>query len=241
MKLPLLLLGISLSITITTTMALKEAKSQVIDIKPWHGTYPDMKGSYPLSFIAFKGGLFPTPYLFTQTWPTHYYVTVPSVPVSDADGYASILETGLLRIADKMFERSQMKGRCEATEKTRDDTQIRKDISQMIFDARSDELPDIYSLSERFIRLYRGIDRLDGLGNAGKVQQVFVEEADGLLMRFVMANLLDSDHGQKLEAFSMIRNELDKLSGEIDYTYRKILHMNALAEDMDNAYAFLSH
>jgi hypothetical protein len=240
MRISILLLGISLSTAITTTVALQEADGQIIDIKPWHGDYPEMKGSYPLTFIAFKGGLFPTPYVFVRTWPTHYYVMAPSLPVSDGDEYASLLKTGLLKIAAKMFERSQMKGRYEATKKTRDDTQVRKDIGQKIFDARSDELPDIYGLAERFIRLYKGIDRFDGLGNSTKVKKILQKDADGLLMRFVMANLLDSDHGQKLEAFAGIRSELDKLSGETDYTYRKIIHLNTMGEDLNTSYAFMS-
>ena len=32
----------------------KELKAQVFDIKPWNGTYPEMEGTYPLSFMAFK-------------------------------------------------------------------------------------------------------------------------------------------------------------------------------------------
>lgn len=241
MRIPIFIFGVALSTTIITAVALKEAKSQIIDVKPWHGDYPEMNGSYPLTFIAFKGGLFPTPYVFVRTWPTHYYVMAPSLPVSDGDEYASLLKTGLLRIAHKMFERTQMKGRYEATEKTRDDTQVRKDIGEKIFDARSDELPDIYGLAERFIKLYQGIGRFDGLANSSKVKQILQSDADGLLMRFVMANLLDSGHGQKLETFAGIRTELDKLSGETDYTYRKILHLNTMGGDQNSSYAFLSH
>ena len=70
----------------------KELKAQVFDIKPWSGTYPDMQGTYPLSFIAFKGWLIPVPHVFIRTWPTHYYVEVVALPVYDTEGYAGLLK-----------------------------------------------------------------------------------------------------------------------------------------------------
>ncbi|MDX9882635.1 MAG: hypothetical protein RBS73_11255 [Prolixibacteraceae bacterium] len=240
MKLPILLVGVSISTAVITTIALKGANAQLLDVKPWHGDYPEMNGSYPLSFIAFKGWLIPTPHVFVRTWPTHYYIEIGALPVSDGTEYAGRTKTGLLRIAAKLLERSQMKGRHDETEQIRDKTEIRKVISQKIFDARKDELPDIYHLADQFISLYQKIGSFDQLRNSNGVKNILQDEADNLLMRFLMVNLLESDHGTKLNSFADIQKDLNHLTGETDYTYRKLLHLNILGENTFNNYAFLT-
>ena len=47
---------IAIAIGLIFILASQPAKSQLIDVKPWTGTYPDMEGSYPLTFISFKAG-----------------------------------------------------------------------------------------------------------------------------------------------------------------------------------------
>ena len=47
-------------------LASQPAKSQLIDVKPWTGTYPDMEGTYPLTFVSFTGWLIPVPHVFVQ-------------------------------------------------------------------------------------------------------------------------------------------------------------------------------
>lgn len=240
MKLPLLLLGVSLSVTVTTTIAVKESNAQLLDVKPWHGYYPEMNGDYPLSFIAFKGWLFPVPHYFIRTWPSHYYFEVGALPVSDGTEYAGRTKTGLLRIAAKLLERSQMKGRHDETEQIRDKTGLRKVISQKLFDARKDELPDIFRLADQFISLYQKIGSFDQLKNSNEVKHILQDEADDLLMRFLMVNLLESDHGAKLESFAGIQSELNRLTGETDYSYRKLCHLNVLGSPVTGSYAFLT-
>jgi hypothetical protein len=46
------------------------------------------------------------------------------------------------------------------------------------------------------------------------------------------------DHGEKLEAFASISKELHELSGETDYTYRKVQHYQAYA-NVNQSYCFL--
>ena len=108
-------------------LASQPAKSQLIDVKPWTGTYPDMEGTYPLTFISFTGWLIPVPHVFVQAWPTHYYVEAVSMPVTDATEIAEETKTGLLRIVEKMVERSQMKGRYQETGEIKINTEISKE------------------------------------------------------------------------------------------------------------------
>jgi hypothetical protein len=240
MKISLLLLGISLSVATTTTVAVKKAGAQLLDVKPWHGYYPEMNGSYPLSFVAFKGWLFPVPHYFIRTWPTHYYIEVGALPVSDGTEYAGRTKTGLLRIAAKLLERSQMKGRHDETSQIKDNTQFQKMIEERLFNSRKDQLPDIYGLANQFINLYRKIDRFEGLENSSGVKSILQDEADDLLMRFLMVNLLESDHGSKLESFAGLQTDLNHLSGETDYTYRKLCHLNIFGNAVTGSYAFLT-
>ena len=87
----------------------KELKAQVFDIKSWNGTYPEMEGTYPLSFIAFKGWLIQVPHVFIRTWPTHYYIEVDAALVYDTEEYAGMLKTNLLKIIERLiFARSTL-------------------------------------------------------------------------------------------------------------------------------------
>ena len=240
MKIPLLLLGISLSVVITTTIAVKESSAQLLNVKPWHGYYPEMNESYPLSFVAFKGWLIPRPHFFVRTWPTHYYVELGALPVSDAEAFAGETKTGLLRIAARLLEQSEMKSRSEETSGIKSNKELEQAIEERLFRARSDELPDIYGLAGRFVQLYDKIRQLDQLKQMGPIRKIVQKEADDLLLRFLMVNLLQTDHGEKLEAFAIIHAELTKLSGETDYTYRKVSHFNFYRNDQFSGYAFLS-
>ena len=241
MKLPILLLGISLSTAVITTIALKGANAQLLDVKPWHGYYPEMNDDYPLSFVAFKGWLIPSPHYFIRSWPTHYYIEVGALPVSDESEYAGETKTGLLRIAARLMERHQMEGRHDKTSRIKDNRQLSKLIEEKLFNARKDELPDIFGLAERFISFYQKIENFDRLENSGKVKQVLQNEADELLMRFLMVNLLESGHGSKLESFAGIHSELNHLTGETDYTFRKLCHLNVFGNPVTGSYAFLTH
>ena len=217
----------------------KGLNAQVFDIKPWNGAYPDMQGTYPLSFMAFKGWLIPVPHVFIRTWPTHYYIEVDAALVYDTEEYAGMLKTNLLKIIEKLIEKSQMQKRQEETGQIKDNTQTRKEIEQKIFDTHSDQLPDVYSIASGFIRLYLGIEALDKLPNCKWLKQTYQKEADELLARFISVNLFLTDHGKKLEAFSEIREELNKQIGETDYTYRKVLHLQAFNDNVPQSYTFL--
>ena len=214
-------------------------QAQIIAIKSWNGTYPEMNGKYPLTFIAFKGNLFPVPHEFIRLWPTHYYYEVVSVPTYDIGDYASEMKVSFLKIAAKLLEKSQMKKRHEETEQIKNNTEIQLDIEKKIFDSNSDELPDVYSIASGFIRLYISIDNLDKLPNCKWLRQTYQKEADELLARFISVNLFLTDHGKKLEAFDEIKQELNKQIGETDYTYRKVLHLQAFNNNVPQSYAFL--
>ncbi len=223
-----------LIITATT-----ESKAQIIEIKPWHGYYPEMKGTYPLTFIAFTGWLIPIPHVFVRTWPTHYYVEVGALPVTDGGEIGGQLKTGLLRIVAKALERSQMKGRQERTEGIRVNTDYTQQIGEQLFSARSDELNDIYNLAAGFIKLYKKVSKLEGLSNSQKIYSIYEKEADRLLTQFLMINLFQTDHGSKLDAFTTISRELWKLLGELDYTHGKLLFFNSF-NNQPLSYSFLS-
>lgn len=229
-----LLLGILLIIG-----SAKNSKAQLIEVKPWHGTYPEMEGTYPLTFVSFTGWLFPVPHFFIRTWPTHYYVEVGALPVTDAEGIAGDLATGLLRLLQKAIERSQMKGRADETGQIKVNTDLSQQISDKLFDARSDELSDIYNLAAQFIRLYQKVSKLGTLDNAALIHSIYEKEADQMLMQFLMVNLLQSDHGSKLEAFATLSEELSKLLGELDYTHGKLHYFNSYTSQ-PTSYSFLT-
>lgn len=219
--------------------ATEQSKAQLIEIKPWHGYYPEMEGTYPLTFIAFTGWLIPVPHVFVRTWSTHYYVEVGALPVTDGGEIAGELKTGLLRIAAKAIERSQMKGRQEETDGIKVNTGFTQQLSDQLFSSRSDELSEIYNLAAQFIKLYQKVNKLGGLSNSGKIYSIYEKEADQLLMQFLMVNLFQTDHGRKLDAFSVLNKELWKLLGELDYTHGKLLFFNSF-ESQPLSYSFLS-
>ena len=214
--------------------------AQAFAVKRWRGTYPQMNGSYPLTFVAFKGFLNPVPHFFIRTWPTHYYFQVGAVPVTDAPNLAGSIKTGFLRIAEKILERSQMQQRADETDRIRENNIQQRDIELKLFNSRSDYLPDVYGIAELFIRLYQSISNLEKQANAGAVAQISRREADERVVRFIMVNLLQTDHGKKLEAFAEIRDELTRQIGDTDYVNQKVNHFNFYSESADNSYAFLT-
>ncbi|MDX9882251.1 MAG: hypothetical protein RBS73_09305 [Prolixibacteraceae bacterium] len=217
----------------------ESVKSQIADIKKWTGTYPDMEESYPLSFIAFKGWLIPVPHVFVRTWPTHYYIEADAMPVTDATEIGGSTVTGLLRIAAKMLERHQMEGRHDETVQIKNNTDLQKQIGEKLFNARADQLEDMFGLAQRFIRLYGKIDRIGGLPNSAEIKNIFEEEADRQLMRFLMVNLLQTGHGEKLDALSEINSTLNKLLGEVDYIWSKIRYFSNYNAEI-TSYSFLT-
>lgn len=227
---------------LTMTVVLLQAdqsRGQVFEIKKWTGTYPDMTGSYPLTFIAFKGFIFPVPYVFVRIWPSHYYVT-ESLPVTDESEISGELKTGLLRIAAKLLERSRMKGRFEKTTGIKNNTELQNEIEQKIFSARFDELEDIYKLAQKFIEAYRKADRFDELNNGFKVKKILEKETDELFMRFLLVNLLESGHGQKVDSFRELQTELNRLHGELDYTFKKLQFFESYGETASVSYSILT-
>ena len=218
----------------------KRLNAQVLDIKPWHGTYPEMNGSYPLSFVAFKGFLIPVPHVFIRTWPTHYYMEVIAAPAYDTESYVSELKVNFLKIAAKLLEKSQMEKRHEHTEGIKNDTEMQRDMEKKIFDARSDQLPDVYNIAAGFVRLYLSLNNLDKLNNCQWLKGICRQEADELLTRFITVNFLITDHGKKLEAFQEIQQELNHQIGETDYTYRKVHHYQFFNNNTSQSYSFLA-
>lgn len=217
------------------------SNAQVFDVKSWHGVYPEMNGSYPLSFVAFKGQLIPVPHVFVRTWPSHYYLEIGALPVSDGGGYAELLRTNLMKIISRLIEKGQMKERQEETLQIRDNTRTRKEIEKKIFDAESDQLPDIYSIASGFVRLYISISRIDKLDGCSWLKHTCQREADELLTRFIAVNLFQTDHGKKLEALKEINIELNRQTGDVDYSFRKVHHYRFYANNVSQSYSFLAN
>jgi len=218
----------------------EKTSAQAFAVKKWNGTYPQMNGSYPLTFISFKGFLNPIPHVFIRTWPTHYYFEVGAVPVTDGPNLTGDIKTGFLRIVEKILEQSQMQKRSDETAKIKQNTLQQKDIELRLFNSRSDFLPDIYGITALFIRLYQSISILENQPNAGAIAKICRREADELVVRFIMVNLLQTDHGKKMEAFAEIREELNRQTGETDYVNQKVYHFNFYGASTGNSYAFLS-
>jgi len=218
----------------------EKTSAQAFAVKSWRGAYPQMDGSYPLTFISFKGFLNPIPHVFIRTWPTHYYIEVGAMPVTDGPNLTGDIKTGFLRIVEKILEQSQMQKRSEETVQIKENNLQQRDIELKLFNSRSDYLPDVYGIADQFIRLYQSINSLEKQANAGAIAQISRWEADELVVRFIMVNLLQTDHGKKLEAFSEIRNELTRQIGETDYVNRKVYHFNFFSQDAGNAYVFLT-
>lgn len=214
---------------------------QLLDVKPWTGAYPEMNDDYPLAFLSFQGWLVPVPHVFVRTWPTHYYVDAVSVPVTDAPEIAGETETGLVRIVEKLLERHQMEGRYNETEGIKLNTGLSKEIAQKIFDSRKEKLNDHFQLSAGFIRLYESLDKLGQEVQKPEVRKIFEREADDLLVRFLMVNNLGTGQGEKLDAFSDISAEQNKLLGEIDYTIEKVRFFNRFHPvNESGSYTFLT-
>jgi hypothetical protein len=233
--------SIAIVVLILMAFTIGKVNGQLVDVKKWTGTYPDMEDSYPLSFIAFKGNLIPIPHLFIRTWPSHYYIELISLPVTDATEISGEIKTGFLRIAAKMLERHQMKGRYSETGEIKVNTELQKEIDQKLFDSASDELIDIYRLADGFVHLYKKLGQIGQLENTTEVKQIYRKEADELLLRFLMVNFLETNHGEKMEAFAEIRLAMNHLEGELDYTYGKIHFFNAAQENaMTGSYVFLT-
>ena len=226
---------------IFTVIPVEQLKAQAFAIKRWRGTYPQMNGSYPLSFMAFKGGfIIPTPHFFVRTWPTHYYIELGAMPVTDSENLTGSIKTGFLRIASKILDRKELEQRADATAQIKENNLQQKDIKLKLFDSRSDYLPDLYDIAALFIKLYQGIGNLEKQDNTGTVAKICRREADELVVRFLMVNLMQTDHGKKLDAFSEIRGELTRQIGEVDYTNRKIYHFQFYNQNTSDAYAFLT-
>ena len=228
-------------ILIMVIISADKIDAQAFAIKRWRGTYPQMNGSYPLSFMAFKGGfIIPVPHFFVRTWPTHYYIELGAMPVTDSENLTGSIKTGFLRIVEKILERSQMQKRSEETTQIKENNLQQRDIELKLFNSRADYLPDVYGIADQFIRLYQSINNLEKQANTGAIAQISRREADELVVRFIMVNLLQTDHGKKLEAFSEIRSELNRQIGETDYVNRKVYHFNFYSQDASNSYAFLT-
>lgn len=196
--------------------------AQLIEVKSWTGTYPDMNGSYPLTFIALKGEVIPIPHFFVRYYPTHNYKDQMATDVVDATEIAGKLRTDILKSIFKIMEKSLMEGRFLETTGIKINTVEKKAIAEKIFNARFDQLEDIWQITEGFIRLYQKISRFDGEDASIEIKRIFKKETNELFIRFLLVNLMESGHAQKLDSFSEISRELTRLTGETDYTFKKV-------------------
>ena len=233
-------LRIFMAMLLTILLTNDQSCGQVLDVKKWTGPYPEMNDSYPLSFIALKGDLLPVPYLFVQTWPTHYYVNTESLPVTDATMISGDMKTGLLRIVEKLLEQSWMKGRSEKTTSIRNHTELRDEIALKIFNTRFDHLGDLYQLSLKLTEAIEKVDRLGPMNDSSAIREAFEKEAEELCMRFLFINLLAAGHGQKMESFSEITRDVDQFLGVLDYTFRKLQFFKTFGQTASISYTFLT-
>jgi hypothetical protein len=221
-------------------MTMGKASGQLIEVKSWTGTYPDMNGSYPLTFIALKGEVLPIPHFFVRYYPTHNYKDLIAMDVVDATEIAGKLRTDILKSIFKIMEKSLMEGRFLETTGIKINTVGQKAIAEKIFNARFDQLEDIWKIAEGFIRLYQKISRFEGKDVSKEIKRIFRKETNELFIRFLLVNLMESEHAQKLDSFSEISRELTRLTGETDYTLRKIwFFQNPMGETVQNNYTFL--
>jgi len=204
----------------------RSQETKIIEIKKWKGEYPDMEGSYPLTFIAFKGDIIPVPHVFVRSYPTHYYLELVSLLVTDASVIAGEVKTSLLRIAIKLLEQNSMEGRHGKTTGIKINRESEKAINLELFQSLRDSLEDHYDLASRFVKVYEALAGFGTMENATEIKQLLEREADGLLTRYILVNLLQSNHGEKLKAFAVIGKELDNLLGDIDYTRQKLRYFN---------------
>jgi len=234
-----LLRGIIILVLITA-LEMSKTNGQVFEIKKWTGTYPDMNGSYPLTFIAFKGGIIGIPHVFIRYWPTHNYRDVLSVPVIDATEIAGKTKTDLAKIILKLIEQLLMKGRYIEKGLIKINTEQQKEIVQKIFEARFDQLGDIWEFTGMFLRVYQKIESFGGTGAGPNIKDLFKKEADALFIRFLLVNLLESGHGQKIGSFGDLKKETAQLSGEVDYTFKKFQFFEGFSQSSPVGYSFLT-
>ena len=235
-KLKIIITIISLFLFLPST----ETMAQAIAIKKWKGRYPRMNNNYPQSFIAFRGWLPPKPHLFVRISPTHYYWKVKSVPVTDSKEITGKTKTGLLRIFSRLMERSQFKGRHQETGLIKLMNEFQKQIDQKLFDSRKDQLADIYGLTEAFMQLYDRMDEFNHINYGSKVKRILKQEANEFLEQFLMINLMESDHGEKFQAFTEIKTKLVQLFGEVDYSISKMNYFQSFGTYHNTHYAFLT-
>jgi hypothetical protein len=218
-----------------------ETIAQAVAIKKWKGRYPRMNDNYPQTFIAFRGWLPPIPHLFVRISPSHYYWKIKSVPVTDSKEIIGKTKTGLLRIFSRLMERSQFKGRHQEISLIKLMNEFQKQIDQKLLESRKDQLADIYGLTEAFLRLYDRMDEINHIQHGNKIKIILKKEANELLEEFLMINLLETDHGQKLQAFTHIRTRLMHLFGEVDYSINKMHYFQHFGTYHNTHYAFLTH
>jgi hypothetical protein len=133
-----------------------------------------------------------------------------------------------------------MKGRSEKTTGIKDHTDLRKKIAQKIFNARCDQLEDMYQLSLKLTKAFEKIDRLGTLNVSPAIKEAFEKEAGELCTCFLLINLLESGHGQKIDSFSETGRELDRLLGALDYTFQKLLFFETFGQTATVSYTFLT-
>jgi len=209
-------------------------------IKRWKGRYPQMNNNYPVAFIAFKGWLPPIPHFFVRLLPTHYYYQLTSIPALDAKELTGKTKTSLMRIVARMLEKGQIKDRFKHIDAIQEMTDTSLQIEERLFNAQSDQLSDIYAISVQLVAIN---DQLNGLRyhkGGQDVKDCFEKELDDLLHQFLMVNLLQSDHGSKLEAFSEIQTSVRELSGEVNYAISKLRYFNTYGYAPASNYAFLT-
>jgi hypothetical protein len=222
-------------------VTMDKANGQLFEVKSWTGTYPDMNGSYPLTFIAFKGEVIPIPHFFVRYYPTHNYKDQMAIDAVDATEIAGKLRTDILKSIFKIMENSLMEGRFLETTGIKINITEQKAIAEKIFNARFDQLEDIWQITEGFIRLYQKISRFDEDTAPKEIKRIFKKETDDLFLRFLLVNLMESGHAQKIDSFSEISRELTRLTGETDYTFKKVLFFEYAQEESPFAgYTFLT-
>lgn len=231
---------IFLAVFLSVTLTADKSSAQVFEIKSWTGSYPDMNNSYPLVFIAYKGGIIGIPHVFVRYWPTHNYKDLIAKSVVDPTEASSRLKNDLAKSLLKMIEQKLMEGRFIETGLIKVNTRQQKEIVQKIFEARFDQLGDIWELTELFLHVYHKIDRFSGTSANSAIKNLLKKEANELFMRFLLVNLLESEHGQKVESFGDLKVEITHLLGEVDYTFKKLQFFESFGESIQVSYSFLT-
>jgi hypothetical protein len=234
------LLKVFFILLLLTGLRMDKASGQLFEAKSWTGTYPDMNGSYPLVFIAYKGGVIGIPHIFIRYYPTHNYKDMVAKSVVDATEISGKTKTDLAKIIMKLIEQSLMKGRFIEKGLIKINTGQQQEIVQKIFEARFDQLGDIWELTELFLQVYHKIDRFSGTGANSAIKNLLKKEANELFMRFLLVNLLESEHGQKVESFGDLKVEITHLLGEVDYTFKKLQFFESFGESIQVSYSFLT-